>query len=363
MQTLTRRQLNRTLLARQMLLERQSLSVVDAVRGLAGLQAQIPNPPYIGLWTRLEDFEREMLTGAMERREVVRAAMMRSTLHLLTAEDYLGLRMAIQPALIKALSAFFGQRGKGLDVEKLCEVARPFLAEQPRTTGELKNRLLEVVPDADGDALAYLVRTYLPLVQVPPGGTWGSGSAGAYTLSDVWLKKLLPPVDLPLLVRRYLAAFGPASVMDIQAWSGLTRLKERVAELKEELITYRDEKGTELYDLPDLPLIDEDTPAPVRFLPEYDNLIISHADRTRIIADEDRPKIFLSAARVRATFLIDGFVAGAWKIEKEKKGATLVIEPFIPLSNDDRRALEAEGERLLRFVEDKAENTAIRFEA
>lgn len=360
---LTRRQLNRALLARQLLLQRQKLSVVEAVEQLAGLQAQIPNPPYIGLWTRLEKFQRDDLTRAMEQRQIIRAALMRSTLHLMTTADFLRLRTALQPALVRALSAFFGARGKGLDIEALLNTARPYLTEQPRTTGELRAQLLELLPDRDGDALAYAVRAYLPLVQTPPGGTWGSGSGGAYTTPEAWLGQPISESDnFRDLVLRYLAAFGPGSVMDIQAWSGLTRLKDAVAALKPELVVYRDENGTELFDLPNMPLPDEDTPAPVRFVPEYDNLIISHADRNRIIADEYRPRIFLSAARVRPTFLIDGFVRGAWKIEKAKKAATLVIEPFVALTSQDHTALTEEGERLLRFVEDKAETCAIRFE-
>jgi hypothetical protein len=363
MQILTRRRLNRALLERQMLLQRAALSPVEAVSRLAGLQAQIPNPPYIGLWTRLRNFQREDLTQAMKQRQIVRAAMMRSTLHLITAEDYLRFRPVLQPALIRALGAFFGQRAKGLDVDALIEAARPFLEAAPRTTGELRNRLLEVAPERDGDALAYVVRTYLPLVQVPPGGTWGSGSSGAYTTPEVYLgKPVAKRDDFRGLIFWYLTAFGPASVMDIQAWSGLTKLKDAVEKLKPELVIYHDENGRELFDVPDASLPDEDTPAPARFVPEYDNLIIAHEDRTRVISDADYSKVFLSAARVRSTILVDGFVRGAWKIEKSKKSATLVIEPFTPLAGQDQAALVEEGERLIRFIEDRAETYDVRFE-
>ena len=329
---LTLQELNRATLARQMLLERESLSVPEAVERLVGLQAQVPNPPYIGLWTRLRDFRRDDLTKLMERREIVRAVMMRSTLHLVTAEDHQRFRPTIQPALARALGAFFGKRAKELDVEKLVEAVRPFVEEEPRTTGELRGLLSEIEPEADPEAMAYTVRTYLPLVQVPPAGTWGSGSRAAYTTAESWLGENKRTGDLRELLFRYLAAFGPATVMDFQAWSGMTGLKKAVEEFKGELRVFRDKEDKELLDLPNAPLPSPETPAPVRFVPEYDNLILSHSDRRRVIADEHRRKVFLSAARVRATILVNGFVRGAWKIEKSKGTAKLLIEPFEPLS-------------------------------
>jgi hypothetical protein len=208
--------------------------------------------------------------------------------------------------------------------------------------------------------MAYLLRTYLPLIQVPPGGTWGAGSSAAYVTAESWLGQPDGEADLPTLFRRYLAAFGPASVADFQAWSGLTKLKDAFTHMKSDLRVY-EQAGKELFDLPDGSLPDEDTSAPVRFIPEYDNLVLAHADRTRIIADEHRSKVFLSAGRVRSTFLVDGFVAGAWKAERTKNTAALIIEPFIPLSAQDREALTGEGERLLRFIEDSAQHYVIRF--
>lgn len=349
--TLTLRELNRATLARQMLLERAEIPIAEAVERVGGLQAQVPNPPYVGLWTRLRDFRREELTGLIEEGTVVRAAMMRSTLHLVTAEEHHRLRPGLQPALDRALSAFFGKRAKGVDVAKLTAAARKALDEAPRAMGELKAILAEVEPDRDGDALNYVVRTHLPLVQVPPGGTWGSGSAARYGTAESRIGRSLPEDNDPREVTlRHLKAFGPATVKDVQTWSGLTRLKAPLEALKPELRTFRDEAGNELFDLPDAPLPPGDTSAPVRFLPEYDNLLLSHADRTRVIADEHRSKVFLSAARVRATFLVDGFVRGAWKIEKSKRSAALVIEPFEGLAKQDRDALAEEGERLIRFV-------------
>jgi hypothetical protein len=358
---LTRRQLNRALLARQMLLERQDMAVPEAVERLVGLQAQIPNPPYIGLWTRLRQFERDDLTRLMGERQIVRAAMMRSTLHLVTAADHHRFRATIQPALVRALAAFFGKRANGLDAEKLVQAVRPYLEEAPRTTGQLRALLLEVEPERDADAMAYLLRTYLPLIQVPPGGTWGTGSSATYVTAESWLGQPDGEADPPTLFRRYLAAFGPASVADFQTWSGLTKLKDAFKNLKSDLRLYHDETGRELVDLTEAPLPDEDTPAPVRFIPEYDNLLLAHADRTRIITDEYRARVFLSAGRVRSTFLVDGFVAGAWKAVRVKNTAALIIEPFVPLSMQEQEALTREGECLIRFIEDDAQNYEIRF--
>lgn len=360
---LTLRELNRATLARQMLLERESISVPEAVERLVGLQAQVASPPYIGLWTRLEGFRREDLTDSLEKRRIVRAALMRSTLHLMTAEDYLSLQPALQPALVRALNGFFGARAKGLDIGKLVAKTRTSLEEEPRNQGELRAVLAEVDPERDVAALAYAVRTFLPMVQAPSGGRWGYSNRPPYALPETWLGRSVWGPEHPReLLLRYLASFGPATVRDFQAWSGLVRQKDVIEALKPELRSYRDESGNELLDLPDTPLTPPEAPAPVRFMPEYDNLVLSHADRRRIIADEYRKSVFLSAGRVRATFLVDGFVRGAWKIEKGKGMATLIIEPFEALRRGDREALIEEGERLVRFVEDGAKTFEVCFE-
>lgn len=361
---LTLRELNRATLARQLLLDRATLPVPDAIERLVGLQAQVPNPPYIGLWTRLQDFRREDLTRLMEERQVGRATLMRSTLHLMTVEDYLLLRPALQPALTRSLRSIAGRRVEGLDLDRMLAAARASLEEAPRTFTELRALLTELEPDRDPSALAYLVRTHLPLVQVHPAGTWGSGGSPAYALAGSWLGRPLSGSEDPRdLVLRYLAAFGPATVKDVQTWSGLVRLRGQIEEMKSELRIFRDERGNELIDLLDMPLLEDlaDLPAPPRFVPEYDNLVLAHADRTRVVPDEYRSSIFLSAARVRATFLVDGFVCGTWKIEKAQRVATLVIEPFEPLAREDRDALAEEGERLVRFVGDAAEAFKVRF--
>src|SRR5829696_5990238 len=362
-QTLTLRELNRATLARQMLLDRETLPVLDAVGRLVGLQAQVPSLPFVGLWTRLQDFRRDDLTRLMRERLVVRATLMRATLHLMTAADYLLLRPALQPALTRSLQSIAGRRMQGLDVDELVATVHEFFAREPRAFAELGATLSELLPDRDPSALAYAVRTHLPLVQVPSANsTWGYSGRIPFTPAESWLGKPLATSQDPRhLFLRYLAAFGPAGVMDFQAWSGLTRTKGAIEALKPELRSFRDERGNEMLDLPDAPLPPGDAPAPVRFVPDYDNLILSHSDRTRVISDEHRPKVFLSAARVRATFLVDGFVRGAWKIEKSRRAATLVIEPFEPLADEDRAALTGEGERLLRFVADGAETVEVRF--
>ena len=361
---LSLRELNRALLARQMLLGREDVSPYDAVRRLAGLQAQVPNPPYLGLWTRLHGFARDDLTGLIEDRRVVRSSLMRATLHLTTSEDYLLLRPAIQAALDRSQRSIAGKRLEGLDLDRLVSEARAMVEGEPRTFKEIQERLVEMEPGRDPSALAYLVRMRLPLVQAPPAGVWGRGGSPRFALPESWLGAPLadPGESLRALLFRYLAAFGPAGAKDFQAWSGLTSMKDLLEEMRPELRLFRDEDGRELFDLPGAPLPAADTPAPPRFVPEYDNLVLGHSDRRRVIADEDRKKVFLSAARVRATILIDGFVAGAWKIEKTKKTAVLIVEPFAPLSSQDCDAIAEEGERLLKFATDGQPELNVRWE-
>ena len=364
MTTLTLRQLNRAVLGRQLLLERAALLVPEAVERVAGLQAQVQNPPYIGLWSRLRDFGHRDLTAAMEARQVVRAAAMRSTLHLMTGRDYLRYFRAFQPALVRGMNSFHGRNLKDIDIPPLVATAERAIGGTPHTMGDIEKLLTPYHPTCEPAALGYAVRTYLPLVQVPPAGTWRKGGRIAYALPQDYLgATVADEADLAGWLRRYLAAFGPSSAMDAQTWLGMTKLKETFDQLKPELVIYHDEAGMELYDLPDMPLPDEDMPAPVRFLPEYDNVLIAHADRTRVIADTYRKQVFLSAGRVRSTILLDGFVAGAWRMERVKRAATLVIEPFRPLSSTEQDALADEGTRLAHFCEEDAESWDVRFEA
>ncbi|KJK59195.1 winged helix DNA-binding domain-containing protein [Saccharothrix sp. ST-888] len=356
-EVLDRARLNRATLARQLLLERAALPVLDAVEQVVALQAQVPNPPYLGLWSRLADFRREHLTELMESRQVVRATMLRATLQVMSARDFLDFRTPVQPALTKAMRGFMGKRAEGLDIAALTAEARALVGERPRSYGELGAELLASRPDRDASALAYItLRTHLPVVQVPPGGTWGSGANATYANADEWLGKEPSPAAEPDgLVLRYLTAFGPASAKDVQSWSGLTGLGPVLKRLRPELRVFRDDQGTELFDVPDGPLPDAGTTAPPRFLPEWDNLLLAHADRSRVIADEHRTRVYRPGARVLPTLLVDGFVAGVWKIRKERRsGAVLAVETFGGLGPADLAAVQAEGRRLLEFAEPDA---------
>jgi hypothetical protein len=350
---LTLRELNRATLERQMLLRRRQLPVIEAIEHLVGMQAQAPNPPYVGLWTRLEGFHPDKLARLIVDRRAVRIALMRNTVHLVSARDCLKLRPLVQPVLDRGVYANRTHRAgvEGMDIETLVAVGRALLEERPRTAKELGELLQERWPDRDAASLARAIRHLVPLVQVPPRGIWGKSGQATHTTAEAWLGRPLDPdPSLEELVMRYLGAFGPATVKDIQTWSGLTRLREVTERLRPRLVTFRDEQGKELFDLPDAPRPDPDTPAPPRFLPEFDNLILSHADRTRIIANDYRKVIASRNGMVPATVLVDGFVRGTWKTERTRGKATLVIEPFEPLGKKDRDALAEEGERLIRFV-------------
>ncbi len=348
---MTRRELNRATLSRQLLLERAALPVSDGVERLVGLQAQQPVAPFVGLWTRLSQFDRNRLADLVGQRTIVKATMMRGTLHLVSAADYRRFRATLQPVLTGASASIAKRRGAAVDVDRLVEAARRFVGEAPRTFAEITAMLVELEPEGDPGAMRYSVRTHLPLVQVPTDTAWCYPGNPRFALAESWLGAELPSaVDVRGLVRRYLAAFGPATVADIQTWSGLAGLKEEVGLLRNELLVLRDERGRELFDLPDSPRPGEGAVAPVRFLPEYDNLLLSHRDRTRVVADEHRAKVFLPGLRVRSTFLADGFVAGAWKVESSRGASTLVIEPFGALPAESRRELEGEAERLVRFI-------------
>ena len=351
---LTRRQLNRATLARQLLLERHTISAVQAVERLCGLQAQEPGPPFTGLWTRVTGFRREHLHEALHNREVVRGTLMRATLHLMSAADYLAFRPALQPVLTRAMGVL-GDRATGLDLQTLLPTAQALLNEEPRTFTELRALLQHAFPDVNDRALGYAVRTGLPLVMVPTADRWAFPAVARFALAGEWLGTPQSSEDATeSLVRRYLAAFGPATAADVQTWSGLQGLKAVLGEMRPALRVFKDERGRQLFDLPDAPRPEGDVPAPPRFLPEFDNLVLSHADRTRVLADEHRGAVVTKNLRVRGTFLVDGFVAGTWAAERKKDTATLRLSPFDHLSGDSAAALTTEGTALLRFTEGDA---------
>jgi hypothetical protein len=345
-----------------MLLAREALPVPAAVERLIGLQAQASAAPFIGLWTRLPDFRRDDLAAAIRERSVVKATTLRATLHLVSANDYPWLRATLQPALEKASGTIAQSRGVMLDIPALLAEARRFIGEQPRSFAEITAHFEALMPNTDIGSIRYTIRTHLPLVQQPVEGGWSYPGSPQFTLADAWLGQ---PVDAPgdfrRLVTRYLAAFGPARVTDIQTWSGLDKLKGAVDALKKELVVYKDEQGVELLDLPDAPLPPEDTPAPERFLPEFDNLLLSHSNRTRVVSDDFRKQVYLPGLRVASTILVDGFVRGAWKAERKKSAAALTITPFAPLTPANRAALTEEGDTLLRFIEPDAQTYEVRF--
>jgi hypothetical protein len=324
------------------------------------MQAQLARPPYIGLWSRIEGFTRADLTGAAEGREVVRATAMRGTLHLLTRKDFLAFRPVLQETLAKGAQSILKDRGK-LEVEPLVAEARAFFDEQPRTFEELRKHLMALHPELDERAMGYLVRMHLPAVQVPEeGAAWGWPASADFAVAETWLGRKMPKTAKgEAIARSYFAAFGPATGADFQTWSGLAEAKQLVEALRPKLRTFRDPRGRELFDLPDAPRITEDRPAPVRFLPEFDNLLLAHADRTRIVADQHRPLVATRNLRILATFLVDGFVAGTWDVEKKKGVATLALQPFIKLTKEAKRELQEEGEKLLRFVEEDAKSYAV----
>ena len=338
---LSPRALNRALLARQLLLERASLPARDAVAHLVGLQAQQPLSPYVGLWSRLADFRPNHLAGLIQERKVVRIALMRSTIHSVTAQDCLGLRPLVQPVIERSYAGNHGKLLGGLDEREIAEAGRAIVDDKPRTFAELGAALAERWPGTDPQALAMAVRTFVPLVQPPPRGIWGRSSAPRVTSAEHWLGRSLEAFPVEDMILRYLGAFGPASVRDVQAWSGLTRLGAAVETLRPRLVAFRDEQGVELFDLPDAPRPDPETPAPPRFLPEYDNALLSHADRTRIVTPEQGKRIF-----TRGALLVDGFVHGAWRM----KNRELELELFEPLSKQDAAAVKAESERLTEFA-------------
>jgi hypothetical protein len=358
---LTRRALNRATLERQLLLCRATLSVIEGIERVMGLQAQLPNPPYVGLWTRLAGFHRDDLTRLIERRRVVRSTMMRATQHLVTARDFLQLRPVLQPMLDRACRGNFGRQTAGVDADELMEAGRCLVAKQARTVTELRTLLAERWPEHDPRALAYSVQFLLPLVHVPPGGTWGNGGAVPAILAETWLRRPMSSDRSPEeLIVRYLGSFGPATVNDIQEWSGLTGLRAHVEALRPQLEVLRDETGRELFDVPGAPRPDPDTPAPVRFLPEYDNLIVAYKDRTRVISDENRKRVSTKNGLL-ATLLVDGMAAGVWKVERERGKASLVIDPFVRISKQDKLALCEEGMRLLAFTDPGGMTHDVRF--
>jgi hypothetical protein len=350
------RALNRATLARQLLLRRSALGAKDAVEHLLGLQAQNVKPPYYALAARLEGFAPEALSRLMADREVVRLVTMRSTIHTHSADDALTLRPLVQAARDRELHQF--RKGlEGVDLDRLASISRELVEAEPRTMKQLREALLAEWPDADPFALSVAARCRLPLVQVTPRGLWGRSGQVTLTTVEHWLDRPSEPAPAPdATVLRYLAAFGPASVKDMQTWAGLTRLREAFERLRPELVTFRDGYGVELFDLPDAPRPDADTPAPPRFLPEFDNLFLSHADRSRLASADLKGRTW-RGNQAYCVLLVDGFLAGVWRQE----GEVLTIELFGTLTPSQRKEVVEEAERLMAVMGGSSPSPDIRF--
>jgi hypothetical protein len=360
---LSQRVLNRITLERQLLLRRSNLTVAETLVHLVGLQAQAPNAAYIGLWTRLENFMHDDLAQMIMDRCAARIALMRSTIHLVTERDALGLRPLLQPVLDRDLykNGTHAKGIAGLNVEEVISYGQALLEEKPRTIKEMGELLSKQWPEHPASALAYTLRNLLPLVQVPPRGIWGVGGQTRCTTATHWFgRSVEEKATLEDTIMRYLMAFGPATIQDMQTWSGLTKLQAVVDRLRPHLLTYRDEYGRELFDAHGAPYPHPDTPAPPRFLPEYDNLLVSHANRTRVIMDDHRRRIMTNNG-MKATVLLDGFVYGTWKIVRQRSTAVLVIEPFGKLSGREQNSLSEEGIKLLQFAATEATEHEIQF--
>ncbi|MBK7864397.1 MAG: AlkZ family DNA glycosylase [Archangiaceae bacterium] len=345
---LSLRALNRATLARQHLLSRAKAKPVAVIERLAGLQAQVAWPPFVGLWSRLERFERESLLAALRQREVVRATAMRGMLHLLSVRDYARLRPSLQPGLTKGMLGILRDRAAGIDVPTVVKLGKKLFAK-PAAFDAVRGKLAAEFPALDERAMGFVVRMQVPLWQVPDDSRWGFPKAADFVFSTVALHADDSPHEL---VRRYLAAFGPATPQDMQTWSGLPGLKPVFESMRDGLVSFRDDRGRELFDLPDSPRPTEDADAPVRLLPDFDNLVLGHDDRRRIVADEHKKALVTKNLQVAATFLVDGFVAGTWKIDRsKKKTAKLALAPFGSVPARAKKALLAEAEALLQFTE------------
>ena len=341
---LSLRALNRALLQRQLLLERAAMSAEAALEHLVGMQAQEPQAPYIGLWSRLIGFDPHELSTLIAGRRAVRGSLMRCTVHLVSSRDWQQFWPAMQPVLERGFkSSPFSKQVDGVQWPELIELTREVLTETPLGRSELGPVLATRWPEADPPSLAYAATLLMPVVQVPPRALWRRPGQPRLAPSEVWLGASV--VDEPALeeiVLRYLRAFGPATVQDVQAWCGLTKLSEVVATM--DLQVLHDGQGRRLFDAPGAPLPDSETPAPPRFLQPFDNVLLSHADRTRIIDAPTRE--IMNRDRLMRAFLIDGFVAGTWSLDKQN----LHIRPTRAIAPADQEALRAEADALLAFA-------------
>ncbi|MBX6383273.1 MAG: AlkZ family DNA glycosylase [Microbispora sp.] len=347
MSTISVRGLNRATLERQFLLRRTDKTAEEVVAHLVGLQSQQPLPPYYGLWSRVAGFRPEDLERLIESRRVVRATLMRCTIHAVTADDCLTLRPLLAPVIDKQLT---GNPARAAELRKIDDLpalatAAAELLTEARDGKELGALLAKRWPDCNPTQLSRIAQFVVPVLQVPPRGLWGRTDGPMWQTIESWLGRPLDPApSIDRVILRYLAAFGPATAADVQRWSGLSALGGVLKRLK--LATYKDPMGRQLFDLPDAPRPDPDTEAPVRLLAEYDNVLLSYADRSRIMDDAYRPRVIEKNGIVHGTVLVDGFVQGVWNFDD----SNLVITPFRALSAAERAEVEQEAGRLLAFA-------------
>ena len=341
--TLTERELNRAILARQLLLERVRMPIPRAVERVGGLQTQYPPTAYIGLWSRLEGFERADLTRALERRSVVQGTLMRATIHIVSARDYSPLAAGLRTARREAWVQATRRRDLVRSVQSAAERAHALLADGPRERAELTEALGVDTTTWNG------VQLWTDLLRVPPSGTWDRRRADRFASAETWLgpSEASEGEGIELLVRRYLGGFGPASRKDIASFTGLSptvlaSALERIATRR-----FRDEAGGELLDVPRAPLPDPDTSAPPRFLGPWEALLLVHARRTQVLPERFRPFVFnTKTPQSVSAFLVDGKVAGTWAFER----GDVRVEPFEPLPRAARRQLDHEAERFSGFL-------------
>lgn len=365
---LTLRELNRAMLARQLLLERAPIAVVPAVERLAALQAQWSPSPYTALWTRLAAFRREKLWSAIERHDVIRARLMRGTLHLVSARDFYAYAVATQDLQRGAWNRL--QIGRGIDPNRLASLAIAF-AREPRPKEDVLAHIQERIGAKLGGPFNWLVWRFVSahadLVTAPPGGHWEYGGTDApYVAARHWIAGGERPSEedaLEVLVRRCVAAFGPVTIADVAKFAGQVpaRVRPALDRLAPTLRTFSDEQGRLLYDLPRAPRPDGGVEAPVRFLPRYDELLISYQHRDRVIAPKDRRAVYAKNGIVEAVVMVDGFAAGTWSVTRAKTDAVLRVSPFARLGSRDRAAVEAEGHALLSFIASEAPTGGVTF--
>jgi hypothetical protein len=351
--------LNRTLLARQFLLERVDVDQLEVVDRLVGMQAQVPLDPYVGLWSRLRVFDPHALGRALLERRLVRLTLLRATLHLVSSGDALRLRPVLQAMLERAfVSSPFAHQLVGVDLAPVLARGSDLVEKEPLTIAQLRAALAEEWPDYDPNSLAYAVRYLVPLVQVTPRGVWGQTLQPTFTTLASWLGLPAPEARASVaeFVLRYLRAFGPASTADIGTWSWLSGVRSIIAHLRPQLRVYRDQEGRELYDVQDGVFADPSIPAPVRFLPQYDNVFLAHADRSRIMDAVTWGASFTH----RGSFLVDGFLAGAWKLAEKKRDATLVVDVRTRAPSAGRVQIREEAEALLAFLTPEARTRRLR---